>query len=191
MNYEIKGYEDKEVRIGDVWKDGYGKQWKIIDFNASWVEKGITYCISARDAIEELENFTIKGYLLQNSPTTKENLVTYVGNVNDGDVSEPLEVPYEDEHAQDVPEPEYAQDITEPEPEPEPEHVFSQDLSEPYDYETDEESIVDNTIHLNEQPVINHNGEYYIKQAIHIYVDSDDLDRARILIKALKHIKEI
>lgn len=178
MNYEIKGYEDKEVRIGDVWKDGYGKQYKIDDFNANWVEKGITYCLSARDAIEELENFTIKGYVLQNSPKSKKNLVTCVGNVNDGDVPKPLEVPYEDEHTQDV-------------PEPEPEHVFSQDLSEPYDYETDEESIVDNTIHLYEQPVINHNGEYYIKQAIHIYVDSDDLDRARILIKALKHIKEI
>lgn len=178
MNYEIKGYEDKEVRIGDVWKDGYGKQWKIIDFTASWIEKGITYCISARDAIEELENFTIKGYLLQNSPTTKENLVTYVGNVNDSDVPSQLEVPYEDEHAQDV-------------PEPEPEPVFSQDLSEPRGYKIDEDSIVDNTIHLYEQPVINHNGEYYIKQAIHIYVDSDDLDKARILIKALKHIKEM
>lgn len=180
MNYEIKGYEDKVVREGDVWKDGYGKQWEISYFYAEWVEKGITYCLAARDAFEELENFTIKGYLLQNSPTSVENLVTYVGNVNDGDVSEPLEVPYEDEHAQDM---------TEPEPELEP--VFNQDISEPYDYETDEESIVDNTIHLHEQPVINHNGEYYIKQAIHIYIDSDDLDRARILIKALKHIKEI
>lgn len=180
MNYEIKGYEDKEVRIGDVWKDGYGKQWEIIDFTANYVEKGITYCLSARDAIEELENFTIKGYLLQNSSKSKDNIVTYVGNVNDGDVSKPLEVPYEDEHAQDVPE---------PEPEPEPEHVFSQDISEPYDYETGEESIVDPAIHV--QPMISHNGEYYIKQAIHIYVASDDLDRARILIKALKHIKEI
>lgn len=174
MNYEIAGYEDKKVREGDVWKDGYGKQWKIIDFNASWVEKGIVYCLSARDVFEELENFTIKGYLLQNSPTTKENLVTYIGNVNDGDVSEPLEVPYEDEHAQD---------ITKLEP------VFSQDLSEPYGYEADENGIVDPAIHV--QPMISHNGEYYIKQAIHIYVASDDLDRARILIKALKHIKEI
>ena len=164
MNYEIKGYEDKVVRLGDVWKDGYGKQWKISDFTANWVEKGITYCLSARDAIDELENFTIKGYLLQNSPTTKENLVTYVGNVNDGNM---------------------------PEPELEPEHVFSQDLSEPYDHEIDEGSIVDNTLQMNSQPAINHNGEYYIKQAIHIYVDSDDLDRARILIKALKHIKEM
>ena len=182
MNYEIKGYEDKVVRLGDVWKDGYGKQWEISDFRANWVEIGITYCLSARDAFEELENFTIKGYLLQNSPTSGENLVTYVGNVNEGDVSSQLEVPYEDEHAQDVPE---------PEPEPEPEHVFSQDLSEPYDYETNEDDIVDNTIQMGSQPVINHNGEYYIKQAIHIYVDSGDLDRARILIKALKHIKEM
>ena len=188
MNYEIAGYEDKEVRIGDVWKDGYGKQWKISEFFSNYKEKGITYCLSARDAIEELENFTIKGYLLQNSPTTKENLVTYVGNVNDSDVPSQLEVPYEDEHAQDVPEPE---DVPKPEPKPKPEPVFSQDLSEPYGYETDEDSIADATRYLHRQPVINHNGEYYIKQAIHIYVDSDDLDRARILIKALKHIKEI
>ena len=180
MNYEIKGYEDKVVRLGDVWKDGYGKQWEIIYFSANGVEIGITYCLTARDAFEELENFTIKGYLLQNSPTSGENLVTYVGNVNDGDVSEPLEVPDDDKHAQDV-----------PEPEPEPEHVFSQDLSEPYDHETNEDDIVDNNIQMDRQPVINHNGEYYIKQAIHIYVDSDDLDRARILIKALKHIKEM
>lgn len=189
MNYEIKGYEDKEVRIGDVWKDGYGKQWEISGFTANWEKLGIIYCLTARDAFGGLEQFTIKGYLLQNFHTTKENLVTYVGNVNDSNVSEPLEVQYEDEHAQDVPyEP---RPEPETEPEPEPEHVFNQDLSEPYDYETDEDSIVDNTIHLHEQPVINHNGEYYIKQAIHIYVDSDDLDRARILIKALKHIKEI
>ena len=174
MNYEIKGYEDKVVRLGDVWKDGYGKQWEITDFVSEYIEKGITYCLSARDAIDELENFTIKGYLLQNSPTAKENLVTYVGNVNDCDMSEP------------EPEPE-----PEPESEPEPEHVFSQDLSEPYDYEINEDNIVDNTIQMDSQPIINHNGEYYIKQAIHIYVDSDDLDRARILIKALKHIKEM
>lgn len=182
MNYEIKGYEDKVVRLGDVWKDGYGKQWEISDFIANWVEKGITYCLSARDAIEELENFTIKGYLLQNSPTTKENLVTYIGNVNDGDVSSQLEVPYEDDDKR-------AQDVPEPESKPEP--IFSQDLSEPRSYKIDEDSIVDNTIQMDRQPVINHNGEYYIKQAIHIYVDLDDLDRARILIKALKHIKEI
>lgn len=178
MNYEITGYEDKVVRIGDVWKDGYGKQWEISDFNAHWEEKGITYCLTLRDVFEGIENSTIKGYLLEHFPKGKENLVTYVGNVNDGEVSEPLEVPYEDEHAQDV-------------PEPEPEPVFNQDLSEPYDYETDENGIADATRYLHGQPVINHNGEYYIKQAIHIYVDSDDLDRARILIKALKHIKEI
>lgn len=178
MNYEIKGYEDKEVRKGDVWKDGYGKQWEITYFYTEWAEKGITYCLTLRDAFEGLGNFSIKGYLLLNSSKSKGNLVTYVGNVNDGNVSEPLEVPYEDEHAQDV-------------PEPEPEHVFNQDLSEPYNYKTDEESIVDNTIHLHEQPVIDHNGEYHIKQAIYIYIDLGDLDRARILIEALEHIEEV
>ena len=182
MNYEIKGYEDKVVRIGDVWKDGNSKQWEITYFYAEWAEKGIIYCLTAIDAFEEPDIFTIKGYLLQNSSKSRENLVTYVGNVNDGDVSEPLEVPYEDEHAQDM---------TEPEPEPEPEPIFSQDLSEPYDYETDKNGMVDPTIHLQGHQIISHNSEYYIKQAIHIYVDLDDLDRARILIKALKHIKEI
>lgn len=166
MNYEIKGYEDKEVRKGDVWKDGYGKQWEISDFFSEYIEKGITYCLTAENAVEETESFTIEGCVIDKLYDRKGNLVTYVGNVNDSNMPEP-------------------------EPEPEPEHVFSQDLSEPYDHEIDEGSIVDNTIQMNSQPAINHNGEYYIKQAIHIYVDSDDLDRARILIKALKHIKEI
>ena len=185
MNYEIAGYEDKEVRKGDVWKDGKGRKHTITYVNTEWKEEGVNYCLTTRDVFKEqtwFKSFTIKGYLLRNIPNSKENLVTYVGNVNDSDVSEPLEVPYEDEHAQDM---------TEPEPEPEPEPIFSQDLSEPYDYETDKNGMVDPTIHLQAHQIISHNSEYYIKQAIHIYVDLDDLDRARILIKALKHIKEI
>ena len=162
MNYEIKGYEDKEVRIGDVWKDGYGKQWKISKFFSKYKEKGITYCLTAKDAFEEEESFTIEGCIIDKLYGSKENLVTYVGNVNDGNIQEP-----------------------------EPEPIFNQDLSEPYDHEIGKGNIVDNTIQMDRQPMINHNGEYYIKQAIHIYVDSDDLDRAKILIKALKHIKEI
>lgn len=161
INCEVQGYIDIQFEVGQQWKTRGGE---VVEITAVYNDSNLSYPIESK-GITYARNGREYSHIQKDT-----DLVELV--------SGPAKVSYEDEHAQDV-------------APPEPEHIFSQDLSEPYDYETDEESIVDNTIHLHEQPVINHNGEYYIKQAINIYVDSDDLDRARILIKALKHIKEI